>query len=78
VQHVVAGARQLVRHGLDRDDTMLACLLALVSTQLAGIQLAFKTATAANREFVRDKADPIMNLSNQLAARAIAEASDEG
>jgi len=46
-----------------------------VSTQLASIQLAFKTATAANREFVRGKADPLMNLSNHLAARAIAEAS---
>ena len=32
---------------------------------------------AANDEFVRGKADPIANLSNQLAARAIAEASGE-
>lgn len=49
-----------------------------VSTQLAGIQIALKTAIAVNREFVRGKADPLTNLSNQLAARAIAEARDEG
>lgn len=48
-----------------------------VSTQLAGIQLAYKTAIAANNEFVRGRADPMSNLSNALAARAIAEASGE-
>ncbi len=38
-----------------------------VSTQLAGIQLALKTATAANREFVRGKADPLICRSTCAA-----------
>lgn len=45
--------------------------------KLKGVLLAERTARAANDEFVRGKADPIANLSNQLAARAIAEASGE-
>ena len=45
--------------------------------QAQGVLLAERTARAANDEFVRGKADPIANLSNQLAARAIAEASGE-
>ena len=48
-----------------------------VTAKLKGVLLAERTARAANDEFVRGKADPIANLSNQLAARAIAEASGE-
>lgn len=43
-----------------------------VSAQLPGIQLALNTATAANREFVRGKADALANISKALAARAVA------
>lgn len=50
---------------------------ATVTTKLKGILLAERTARAANDEFVRGKADALTNLSNQLAARAIAEASGE-
>lgn len=42
-----------------------------------GAILAERTARAADNEFVRGKADPIVNLSNQLTARAIAEASGD-
>ncbi|WP_152670070.1 hypothetical protein [Lysobacter capsici] len=45
-----------------------------VTAKLKSVLLAERTA---NDEFVRGKADPIANLSNQLAARAIAEASGE-
>lgn len=48
-----------------------------VTTKLKGAILAERTARAADDEFVRGKADPLVNLSNQLAARAIAEASGE-
>lgn len=48
-----------------------------VTAKLKGVLLAERTARAADDEFVRGKADPIANLSNQLAARAIAEASGE-
>lgn len=48
-----------------------------VTAKLKGVLLAERTALAANDELVRGKADPIANLSNQLAARAIAEASGE-
>lgn len=41
---------------------------------LDGIQLAYKTALAADREFTRGRADPLMNLSNTLARNAVAEA----
>ena len=46
-----------------------------VMGKLKGVRLAERTARAANDEFVRGRADPIMNLSNHLAARAIAEAA---
>lgn len=46
-----------------------------ITGKLKGAILAEHTARAANDEFVRGRADPIVNLSNQLAARAIAEAS---
>jgi hypothetical protein len=48
-----------------------------VTAKLKGAILAERTARAANDEFVRGRADPLVNLSNQLAARAIAEASGE-
>lgn len=48
-----------------------------VTAKLKGILLAERTARAANDEFVRGKADPIANLSNQLAARALAEVAGE-
>jgi hypothetical protein len=46
-----------------------------ISSQLAAIQLAYKTASAANREFVRGKADALTNLSNSLAKGAIDQSS---
>lgn len=48
-----------------------------VTTKLKGAILAERTARAANDEFVRGKADPLVNLSNQLAGRAIADASGD-
>lgn len=51
-----------------------------VNAKLEGVQLAFKSALAADREFVRGKADPLMNLSLALSQKAIAEAEadDDG
>ncbi|RAO78055.1 hypothetical protein CA260_09570 [Dyella jiangningensis] len=49
-----------------------------VTAKLKGVIHAERTARAADNEFVRGKADPLVNLSNQLAARAIAEATPEG
>jgi len=51
-----------------------------VHTKLEGVQLAFKSAFAADREFVRGRADPLMNLSLALSEKAIAEAEadDDG
>ncbi len=48
-----------------------------LTAKLKGVLLAERTSRAADNEFVRGEADPIANLSNQLAARAIAEASGE-
>ena len=48
-----------------------------VMGKLKGVLLAERTARAANDEFVRGRADTILNLSNQLAARAIAEAAGD-
>ena len=45
--------------------------------KLEGVQLAYKSAVAADREFVRGKADGITNLSLALSRQAIAEAEDE-
>jgi hypothetical protein len=45
-----------------------------VHTKLEGVQLAFKSALAADREFVRGRADPLMNLSLALSQKAIADA----
>lgn len=47
-----------------------------VNTKLKSVKVAFQTAINANREFVRGRADPLSNLSNALAKRAIAEAEE--
>ncbi len=50
-----------------------------LNAKLKGIQLAYKSAVAADREFVRGKADAITNLSLALSKKAVAEAAgDEG
>ena len=50
-----------------------------IVAKLKGVILAYKTALAADAEFVRGKADPIANLSLALAEKAIAEAAgDDG
>lgn len=50
-----------------------------LNAKLEGIQLAYKTAVAADREFVRGKADALTNLSLALSKQAVAEAAgDEG
>ena len=49
-----------------------------LKAKLDGIQLAFKTALAANREFERGRADPLMNLSLALSRRAASEAAAQG
>lgn len=48
-----------------------------VTGKLKGVILAEQTARAANNEFIRGRADPLTNLSNQLARRAIAEAAGD-
>lgn len=48
-----------------------------MTAKLEGVQLAYKSAVAADREFVRGKADGITNLSLALSRQAIAEADDE-
>lgn len=50
-----------------------------MTAKLEGVQLAYKSAVAADREFVRGKADGITNLSLALARQAIDEAAgDDG
>lgn len=50
-----------------------------MTAKLEGVQLAYKSAVAADREFVRGKADGITNLSLALSRQAIDEATgDEG
>ena len=48
-----------------------------VNMKLEGVQLSFKSALAADREFVRGQADPLMNLSVALSQKAMAEAEGE-
>ena len=45
-----------------------------MTAKLEGVQLAYKSAVAADREFVRGKADGITNLSLALSQQAITEA----
>lgn len=47
-----------------------------VHTKLEAVQVSFQTAINANREFVRGRADPVSNLSNALAKKAITEAEE--
>lgn len=49
----------------------------VMNTKLDGVQLAYKTAVAADREFVRGKADSLTNLSLALSRQAINQASSE-
>ncbi|WP_281915657.1 hypothetical protein [Caldimonas thermodepolymerans] len=46
-----------------------------MTAKLEGVQLAYKSAVAADREFVRGKADGITNLSLALSRQAIDEAA---
>lgn len=46
-----------------------------LNAKLEGVQLAYKTAVAADREFVRGKANRITNLSLALSRKAIHEAA---
>lgn len=46
-----------------------------MTAKLEGVQLAYKSALAADREFVRGKADGITNLSLALSRQAIDEAA---
>ena len=48
-----------------------------MTAKLEGVQLAYKSAVAADREFVRGKADGITNLSLALSRQAIDEAQFE-
>lgn len=43
-----------------------------IAKKLAEVQLAFKTAFAAEREFVRGKPDPLTNISLAVARRGLA------
>lgn len=49
-----------------------------MTAKLEGVQLAYKSAVAADREFVRGKADGMINLSLALSRQAIAEAAGDG
>lgn len=48
-----------------------------VTALLDGIQLAHKSAVAADREFVRGRADGLTNLSLALSRRAVVEATSK-
>lgn len=58
-------------------ERMLGEVWKRMTAKLEGVQLAYKSAVAADREFVRGKADGITNLSLALSRQAIAEAEDE-
>ncbi|MBN5129914.1 hypothetical protein JY420_13690 [Stenotrophomonas maltophilia] len=47
------------------------------TAKLEGVQLAYTSAVATDREFVRGKANGITNLSLALSRQAIAEAQAE-
>lgn len=59
-------------------DRMVGEVWKRMTAKLEGVQLAYKSAVAADREFVRGKADGITNLSLALSRQAIDEAEDEG
>ncbi|WP_127477531.1 hypothetical protein [Sulfurivermis fontis] len=48
-----------------------------IHAKLEGVQLAYKSAVAADREFVRGKADGITNLSLALSRKAITDAEGD-
>lgn len=48
-----------------------------IHAKLEGVQLAYKSAVAADREFVRGKADGITNLSLALSRQAISDAEGD-
>lgn len=58
-------------------ERMLGELWKRMTGKLEGVQLAYKSAVAADREFVRGKADGITNLSLALSRQAITEAEAE-
>lgn len=49
-----------------------------ITGKLKGAINAYKSSVAAEREFVRGKADPLTNLSLALSNKALAEAAGEG
>lgn len=55
-------------------DRLLGEVWKRMTAKLEGVQLAYKSAVAADREFVRGKADGITNLSLALSQKAISEA----
>ena len=60
-------------------ERMLGEVWKRMTAKLEGVQLAYKSAVAADREFVRGKADGITNLSLALSRQAIDEAAgDDG
>lgn len=61
----------------DFAERMMGALWKTMNTKLDGVQLAYKTAVAADREFVRGKADSLTNLSLALSRQAINQASSE-
>lgn len=58
-------------------DRMVGEVWKRMTAKLEGVQLAYKSAVAADREFVRGKADGITNLSLALSRQAIDEAEAE-
>lgn len=58
-------------------DRMLGEVWKRMTAKLEGVQLAYKSAVAADREFVRGKADGITNLSLALSRQAIADAEGD-
>lgn len=55
-------------------DRLLGEVWRRMTAKLEGVQLAYKSAVAADREFIRGKADGITNLSIALSQKAISEA----
>lgn len=58
-------------------ERMLGEVWKRMTAKLEGVQLAYKSAVAADREFVRGKADGITNLSLALSRQAIDEVEAE-
>ncbi|MGD9709129.1 MAG: hypothetical protein AB7U65_04845 [Halothiobacillaceae bacterium] len=58
-------------------ERMLGEVWKRMTAKLEGVQLAYKSAVAADREFVRGKADGITNLSLALSRQAITDAEGD-